>query len=116
MFFGPPDKSSIHTEVLQRWGVKPKTNDEQRQIFLRKFVPKIFELDLTVPDEALHRDETTGDWVITQPDWDEFRRVINGDGPMNAERLALRRLVYEEGSWLRRALASHDLLPQPEAA
>jgi ring-1,2-phenylacetyl-CoA epoxidase subunit PaaA len=104
MFFGPPDKASVHTEILQRWGVKPKTNDEQRQIFLRKFLPKIFELDLTVPDADLEYDPDSDAWTITQPDWEEFRRVIGGDGPMNAERLALRRLVYDEASWLRVAL------------
>lgn len=104
MFFGPPDTQSVHTEVLQRWGVKPKTNDEQRQIFLRKFVPKIQELGLEIPDQDLHYDASAGQYVITQPDWAEFKRVINGDGPLNQERLALRRLVYDEGSWLRRAL------------
>lgn len=112
MFFGPPDRQSVHTEVLQRWGVKPKTNDEQRQIWLQKFVPKIEELGLDIPDKGLHRDPDTGDYVITQPDWDEFFRVINGDGPMNRERLALRRLIYEEGSWLRTALEKRDLLPR----
>ncbi len=112
MFFGPPDRQSVHTEVLQRWGVKPKTNDEQRQIFLGKFVPKILELGLEIPDKGLRHDDARGEWVITQPDWEEFRRVINGDGPMNQERLALRRLAYEEGSWLRTALEHHDLLPQ----
>ncbi len=112
MFFGPPDKQSVHTEILQRWGVKPKTNDEQRQIWLQKFVPKIQELGISIPDQDLHQDPETGDWVITQPDWDEFFRVIRGDGPMNAERLALRRLAYESGSWLRRALERNDLLPR----
>jgi ring-1,2-phenylacetyl-CoA epoxidase subunit PaaA len=112
MFFGPPDTQSVHTEVLQRWGVKPKTNDEQRQIWLRKFVPKIFELGITIPDEGLHQDPETGDWVISQPDWEEFYRVIRGDGPMNRERLALRRLAYEEGSWLRTALERAERLPR----
>ncbi len=116
MFFGPPDTRSVHTEVLQRWGVKPKTNDEQRQIFLRKFVPKILELDLEIPDKDLHHDDETNVWTITQPDWDEFFRVIKGDGPMNAERLALRRLAYDEGSWLRTALTHHDLLPDAAVA
>ena len=112
MFFGPPDKQSVHTEVLQRWGVKPKTNDEQRQIWLQKFVPKILELGLRIPDKDLRLSSETGQWTITQPDWNEFRRVINGDGPMNHERLALRRLIQEEGSWLRRALEPHFALPK----
>jgi ring-1,2-phenylacetyl-CoA epoxidase subunit PaaA len=111
MFFGPPDRQSTHTSVLQRWGIKPKTNDEQRQIFLRKFVPKILEMGLEIPDRDLRYDEARGEWLITQPDWEEFRRVVNGDGPLNRERLALRRLVYQEGSWLRTALERHDLAP-----
>ncbi len=110
MFFGPPDKQSVHTELLQRWGVKPKTNDEQRQIWLQKFVPKILELGLSIPDPELRRDLDSGDWIIGQPDWNEFFRVINGDGPMNQERLALRRLIYDEGSWLRRALEPDFLM------
>jgi len=112
MFFGPPDRQSVHTEILQRWGVKPKTNDEQRQIWLQKFVPKIEELGLVIPDRGLRFDADSGEYVITQPDWDEFFKVINGDGPLNRERLALRRLAYEEGSWLRTALEHHDPLPK----
>ena len=115
MFFGPPDKQSVHTEILQKWGVKPKTNDEQRQIFLRKFVPKMEELSLEIPDKALRWDEERGEYEFTQPDWDEFFRVIRGDGPMTKERLGLRRLVYEQGSWLRTALEHHDLAPAEAA-
>jgi ring-1,2-phenylacetyl-CoA epoxidase subunit PaaA len=109
MFFGPPDKQSVHTEILQRWGVKPKTNDEQRQIFLRKFVPKMLELELDIPDRQLRLDPATGDYTFTEPDWDEFFRVIRGDGPMSQERLALRRLVHDESSWLREALEAPAL-------
>ncbi len=112
MFFGPPDKTSVHTEILQRWRVKPKTNDQQRQEFLRKFVPKMLEVGLKIPDEGLHKDEVSGQWIFTQPDWNEFLRVVRGDGPMTAERLALRRLAYESGSWLRTALERNELLPR----
>ena len=103
MFFGPHDKASVHTATLQRWGVKPKTNDEQRQEFLRKFVPKIWELGLTLPDPGLHMDEA-GEVHFTDPDWNIFYAVINGGGPMGPERLAVRRLSYQEGAWVRRAL------------
>jgi len=49
-FFGPPDKISVHTEVLMKWKVKMATNDECRQQFLDMYVPKIWELGLTIPD------------------------------------------------------------------
>ena len=103
-FFGPPDKMSVHTEVLIRWKVKMATNDECRQQFLDMYVPKIWELGLTVPDPLLHKDKATGLWKYTEPDWEEFKRVINGDGPCNKERLAVRRTAEERGAWVRRAL------------
>ena len=40
------------------------------------------------------------------PDWEDFKRVINGDGPCNAERLAVRRAAEENGAWVRRALSA----------
>jgi ring-1,2-phenylacetyl-CoA epoxidase subunit PaaA len=72
------------------------------------YVPKIWDLGLTVPDKNLRKDESTGKWEYTEPDWDEFKRVINGDGPCNAERLAVRRMAEERGRWVREALISKD--------
>lgn len=103
-FFGPPDKVSVHTEKLMRWKVKLASNDEMRQQFLNMYVPKIWELGLTLPDPNLRKNETTGQWEYTEPDWDEFFRVINGEGPCNAERLAVRKTAEENGRWVRRAL------------
>ncbi|MFT7268639.1 MAG: ring-1,2-phenylacetyl-CoA epoxidase subunit PaaA, partial [Roseivirga sp.] len=34
----------------------------------------------------------------------EFKRVINGDGPCNKERIAVRRTAEERGRWVREAL------------
>ncbi len=107
-FFGPPDVMSEHTSTLMRWKVKMASNDEMRQQFFESYVPKIWELGLTVPDPELRKDETTGQWVYGDPDWDEFFRVINGDGPCNAERLSVRRWVEESGAWVRKALLKPD--------
>jgi len=104
-FFGPPDKASVHTEKLTRWKVKMATNDEMRQQFFNQYVPKILELGLTIPDPELKKDPVSGQWAFGDPDWDEFKRVINGDGPCNKERLAVRRLAEERGAWVREALA-----------
>ncbi|HVZ41722.1 MAG TPA: 1,2-phenylacetyl-CoA epoxidase subunit PaaA [Candidatus Kapabacteria bacterium] len=103
-FHGPPDTVSVHTEKLVRWKVKMATNDEMRQEFLDGYVPKIWDLGLTVPDPNLHKNPETGLWEFTEPDWEEFKRVINGDGPCNKERLAVRRMAEEEGRWVREAL------------
>lgn len=105
-FHGPPDKISQHTAVLMRWKVKIKSNDEMRQEFLDQYVPKILEIGLTIPDPNLHKNPETGKWEYTEPDWEEFKRVINGFGPCNAERLAVRKKAEENGRWLREALKS----------
>ena len=103
-FFGPSDKMSVHTERLMRWKVKMATNDDMRNQFLSTYVPKILELGLTIPDPELKKDEATGAWTFGDPDWDEFFRVINGDGPCNKERLAVRWWAAEHGKWVRTAL------------
>ena len=107
-FFGPPDKMSVHTEVLMKWKVKMATNDDMRQQFLDMYVPKIWELKMTLPDENLRKNEETGKWEYTEPDWEEFKRVINGDGPLNKERLAVRRIAEERGRWVRKALLQKE--------
>lgn len=103
-FFGPSDKMSVHTERLMRWKVKMASNDDMRQQFLATYVPKIWELGLSIPDPKMHKNEETGKWEFTEPDWDEFFRVINGDGPCNKERLEVRKWAEEKGRWVRQAL------------
>lgn len=103
-FFGPSDKISVHSEILMRWKVKMASNDDMRQQFLDMYVPKIWDLGLVLPDPKLNKNHETGLWEYTEPDWDEFKRVINGDGPCNAERLAVRRMAEEKGRWVRRAI------------
>lgn len=104
MFFGPRDKDSVHSAELMRWKVKLKSNDELREEFLTNFVPKIRAFGLVIPDPELRYDEEQSKWLFTEPDWDEFFRVIRGNGPMNAERIGVRRLAHEQGLWVRQAL------------
>lgn len=103
-FFGPPDKSSSHSEKLMQWKVKMASNDDMRNQFLESYVPKIWELGLTLPDPALRKNAATGRWEYSDPDWDEFFRVINGGGPCNMERLQVRKWAEERGRWVRKAL------------
>lgn len=107
-FFGPSDKISVHSEILMKWKVKMASNDECRQQFLDMYVPKIWELGLKLPDDKLHKNPETGQWEFTEPDWEEFKRVINGDGPCNKERIAVRRIAEERGRWVRKALLAPD--------
>lgn len=107
-FFGPSDKESVHTETLMRWKVKMASNDQMRQTYLDMYVPKIWDLGLVLPDPNLRKNTETKLWEYTEPDWDEFKRVINGEGPCNAERLAVRRFAEEKGRWVRRAILGED--------
>ncbi|MDT4938842.1 MAG: ring,2-phenylacetyl-CoA epoxidase subunit PaaA, partial [Pseudonocardiales bacterium] len=48
-------------------------------------------------------------------DWDEFRRVVSGDGPCNAARIAHRRAAHESGAWVRAAALAHAAKQAPAA-
>lgn len=107
MMFGPPDSESPNSAILIRWGVKTKTNDELRQEFVDKIVPELHALGLSIPDPDLRFDPERGSWVYGKIDWEEFWRVIRGDGPANRERMAARIRAHEEGRWVREALAAY---------
>ncbi|MFQ5435704.1 MAG: 1,2-phenylacetyl-CoA epoxidase subunit PaaA [Anaerolineae bacterium] len=107
MMFGPHDSESTNSAVLMRWGIKTKSNDTLRQEFVNEEVPELLALGLTIPDPNLKFNEETGNWEIGPIDWDEFWRVVKGNGPMNKERLAARTKAHENGRWVREALAAY---------
>lgn len=107
MMFGPHDSKSPNSPQLIRWGIKTKTNDELRQEFVNKTAPDLMALGLGIPDPDLHFDETTGNWHYGEIDWDEFWRVVKGDGPCNKERLDARRQAHADGQWVREALEAY---------
>jgi ring-1,2-phenylacetyl-CoA epoxidase subunit PaaA len=74
-----------------------------RNQFLSSYIPKVYEVDISFPDPNLKKNED-GSWEFSDPDWDEFYRVINGDGPCNAERIAVRLWVETHGKWIREAM------------
>ena len=78
-----------------------------RQEFIDELVPALHALGLRVPDPEMRYDEVTGHWGGREIDWDEFWRVIKGDGPMNAARLDARRQAQEDGRWVREAAAAY---------
>ena len=107
MMFGPHDSESSNSDELMRWGVKKKSNDELRQRFVNLTVAQAKAIDLVLPDPDLEYDETTENWKFGKIDWDEFWRVVKGDGPCNRERLAARRKAHDEGEWVRLAAAAY---------
>jgi ring-1,2-phenylacetyl-CoA epoxidase subunit PaaA len=107
MMFGPHDSDSPNSGALIRWGIKTKTNDELRQEFVDKLVPELHALGLSLPDPDLRFEEASGHWLFGQIDWDEFWRVVKGQGPCNKERMETRRAAHEEGRWVREALLAY---------
>jgi len=107
MMFGPSDDASPNSAQSMAWGIKRFSNDELRQRFVDATVPQAEYLGLTVPDPDLRWDADTGHYRSGTPDWDEFMRVVKGDGPCNRQRVAFRRDAHAEGAWVREAAAVH---------
>jgi ring-1,2-phenylacetyl-CoA epoxidase subunit PaaA len=104
-FFGPSDKTSVHSTKLMKWKIKMASNDDMRNQFLDQYVPKLREVGMDFPDPKLQKN-AEGIWEFSDPNWDEFFVTINGNGPCNAERLGVRRWAEEKGRWVRQALMS----------
>jgi ring-1,2-phenylacetyl-CoA epoxidase subunit PaaA len=107
MMFGPRDENSPNSENAIKWKIKRETNDQLRQRFVNQTVPQAEYLGLKVPDTKLVWDEAKKGYDFGDIDWDEFNRVISGNGPCNKERLAARVKAHEEGEWVRKAAATH---------
>jgi ring-1,2-phenylacetyl-CoA epoxidase subunit PaaA len=106
MMSGPPDSMSDHTALAMKWRIKTKSNEQVRQEFVDHIVPQIRALGLDVPDTTCQFDSKTGHYRYAQPDWEELKRVVNGNGPCNKERLDVRRKAHEDGRWVREALVA----------
>jgi ring-1,2-phenylacetyl-CoA epoxidase subunit PaaA len=116
MMFGPHDDQSSNSEELTRWGIKRKSNDELRQRFVNLTIAQAKAIGLEIPDPDLEYDEQTENWKFGKIDWDEFWRVVKGDGPCNRERLAARRQAHADGAWVREAAIAHAAKHEPRAA
>lgn len=119
MMFGPSDEASPHTAQSMQWKIKRFTNDELRQRFVDICAEQVKLLGMTLPDPDLVWNEERQHYDFGSIDWEEFRRVINGNGPCNKERLAARVQAHEEGAWVREAALAHarkNALRQEKAA
>jgi ring-1,2-phenylacetyl-CoA epoxidase subunit PaaA len=106
MMFGPPDKSSQHSDTSTKWKIKRFSNDELRQKFVDATVPHAQYLGLTIPDPGM-KQNAAGNWEYSAIDWNEFNQVLAGNGPCNRERLAARRKAHDEGAWVREAAQAY---------
>jgi ring-1,2-phenylacetyl-CoA epoxidase subunit PaaA len=99
MFHGPPTPVEKDRDLYFR--IKAKHNGVLRQEFFSKYIPKILELGLTIPDPNLRFDTEANAWRYTEPDWNELKLVVTGHGPKSQERLDLRRVAYADTQWVR---------------
>jgi ring-1,2-phenylacetyl-CoA epoxidase subunit PaaA len=107
MMFGPPDDDSPNSAQSMAWGIKRHGNDELRQRFVDMSVPQAQALGVTLPDPDLTLDEASGHWRFGAIDWSELQRVISGEGPCNAERIARRRAARDDNAWVTEAASAY---------
>ena len=104
MMFGPHDSDSAHSAQSIKWKIKRKTNDELRQQFIDQTVPQAQYLGLTLPDDQLRFNPSSGHYDFGEIDWLEFKRVMSGGGLCNSDRLRHFNQAREQGQWVRDAM------------
>jgi ring-1,2-phenylacetyl-CoA epoxidase subunit PaaA len=106
-FFGP--RTNVEKDLLLRWKVKTRTNEDLRQEFLDRYVPKITELGYTFPAPVPF--EQDGHWLIRDEDidWAPLDAIKRNEGPETARRLNSRKEMYDTHRWVREALAEPSI-------
>ena len=107
MMFGPSDTDSTHSARSMQWKIKRFSNDDLRRKFVDQSVPQAEYLGITLPDPDLKWNEESGHYDFGEIDWEEFFRVIAGNGPCNHERMSARIKAHEDGAWVREAALAY---------
>jgi ring-1,2-phenylacetyl-CoA epoxidase subunit PaaA len=108
MMFGPHDAESAHSAQSMKWKIKRRSNDELRQQFVDQAVQQAQAIGLAVPDPDLVWNEQREHYDFGAIDWEEFQRVVSGNGPCNRQRLAHHVSAHKEGAWVREAMAAYE--------
>jgi ring-1,2-phenylacetyl-CoA epoxidase subunit PaaA len=116
MMFGPHDGESAHSAQSMRWKIKRKSNDDLRQKFVDQTVPQAAAIGLVLPDPELAWNEERGHSDFGAIDWDEFNRVISGNGLCNRQRLEHHQSAHDEGAWVRDAMRAYAARDEPRVA
>ena len=86
----------------------PAFRDQLRQEFIDQTVPQIEVLGLELSDPQLRWNEQRGHYDFGPIDWNEFYRVIKGNGPCNRQRLQHHIKAERDGDWVREAVHAYD--------
>jgi len=108
MMFGPHDAESAHSAQSMQWKIKRQSNDELRQKFVDQTVPQAGFAGLRIPDDDLRWNPERGHYDFGEIDWEEFNRVVAGNGLCNRQRLAHHVRAHEEGAWVREAMHAYE--------
>ena len=112
MMFGPHDSNSPRTSNAMKWKIKRETNDKLREKFINKTIPQAELIGLKVPDadiKIVGKDQMgENTYEHSDIDWDEFWRVVNGNGPCNEQRLDHHKKAHEEGTWVRECAQAYS--------
>lgn len=107
MMFGPPDDESPNSKQSMQWKIKRISNDELRQKFVDVMAEQVKVLGMQLPDPDLKWNARRGHFDFGPIDWEEFKNVLQGNGPCNRQRLDARKKAWEEGEWVRAAASAH---------
>ncbi|MBE3555845.1 MAG: 1,2-phenylacetyl-CoA epoxidase subunit A [Firmicutes bacterium] len=103
-YFGPSDDSYYRETRSYKYHIKVDSNDTIRQRWIDRIVSVLKRLGLTVDDPLLRKDEQTGRWSYTPPDWEEWKNVSNGHGPFSEYWLQKTKEEYYKHEWVRKLL------------
>lgn len=107
MMFGPHDADSPNTGNATKWKIKRETNDELRDSFVKKTVQQAEVIGLKIPDDKMVWDEAKQRYNYSELDWNEFKEVVNGNGPCNKQRIDHHIRAHKEGEWVRKAALAY---------
>ena len=107
MMFGPHDTDSMHSARAVKWKIKRESNDELRQRFIDKTAKQADVIGLRIPDPKLQWNEARGHYDFGEIDWDEFDRVVKGNGPCNKQRIEHHVKAHKAGAWVREAATAY---------
>ncbi len=107
MMFGPKDSESTNNDQSIKWKIKRKTNDELRQNFVDMAAEQVKILGMTLPDPSLKWNDKEKKYDFGEINWDEFWRVVKGNGPCNKQRLDARIKAHVDGAWVREAAMAY---------
>lgn len=115
MMFGPPDVESPNSENAIKWRIKRETNDQLRQRFINQTAIQVEYLGLVAPDKNLKWNEKKQGYDYSDPDWNEFKSVIKGNGICNKDRLLSRNTSHKNGEWVREAAIAYGKKQEQES-